>query len=195
MQHISRHFHGYRDLAKSQVEGRDYRIVSERHPLSRVSIIAPHGGAIESFTSEVAVGIAKESFSLYLFEGIRSQHNYHALHLTSHKFDEPRCLGLVADSDWVVALHGCKGVRSEALLGGLDHELLMQVGRALENAGITVRRNGHAFPAIDPLNICNRGRRGIGVQIEMTTGLRHGRSRQTAIQAIRGVLLKLEPEN
>ena len=142
MRHISRNFRGYSDLAKAQQEGRHYRIIARRHPGSRVAVIAPHGGAIESLTSEVAVGIAKDTFSLYLLEGIRSQHNYHALHLTSHKFDERRCLELLADSDWVIALHGCKGVRSEALLGGLDRELLMHVGHALEEAGISVRRLG-----------------------------------------------------
>jgi len=99
-------YRGFADLAKHQVRGKDYEIIVSRRPPSRVAVVAPHGGRIEPRTSEIARAIAADEFNLYLFEGIRSSKNYTALHLTSHFFDEPECLVLIAQSPFVVAIHG-----------------------------------------------------------------------------------------
>lgn len=97
-------------------------------------------------------------FNLYLFEGIRRAGNYAALHLTSHRFDEPRCLELLSCCDHVVAIHGCEGHAQQALVGGLDEPLKATIGQAIAEFGVETRLRGHPFPATDPKNICNRGR-------------------------------------
>lgn len=102
-------YKGFKDLANAQVEGTDYRIQVRVNAGSSMAVIAPHGGGIEQYTSDIARGIAGADFNLYLFEGIRRAGSYAALHLTSHKFDEPRCLALLSNCDHVVAIHGCGG--------------------------------------------------------------------------------------
>src|ERR1700758_2770914 len=147
----------YADLAMAQVEGADFNVRVRPRPESSVAVLAPHGGAIEAGTSEIACAVAGSEFNLYLFEGIRPSGNYAALHLTSHRFDEPRCLALLASCEHVVAIHGCRGDTPQALLGGLDIGLKALIHEAIGSAGIEASLVGHPFPAVDPRNICNRG--------------------------------------
>lgn len=184
-------YEGFRELAKAQVEGTDYRICVRSNVGSSIAVIAPHGGSIEQYSSDVARAIAGADLNLYLFEGIRSADNYAALHLTSHKFDEPQCLELLSNCDHVIAIHGCRGEKQQALVGGLDEPLKAAVGKVIAELGIDTRLQGHQFPAIEPKNICNRGRRGVGVQIEMTIALRRQGPRDAICAAIRSVLLAL----
>jgi phage replication-related protein YjqB (UPF0714/DUF867 family) len=180
---------GFRDLAMAQVEGVDYRVHVHPNADSSIAVIAPHGGGIEQYTSDIARAIAGADFNLYLFEGIRLAGNYAALHLTSHKFDEPRCLELLSNCDHVVAIHGCRGEEQQALVGGLDGPLKACVAQAIAELGVDTLLQGHQFPAIEPRNICNRGRRGVGVQIEMTMALRRQGPRDAISAAVRAVLL------
>jgi phage replication-related protein YjqB (UPF0714/DUF867 family) len=182
---------GFRDLAKVQVEGSDYRVHVRSNARSSIAVIAPHGGSIEQGTSEVARAIAGTDFNLYLFEGTRPVDNYAALHLTSHKFDEPRCLELLSNCDHVITIHGCRGEQQQALVGGLDEPLKSSLAQAIAGLGIDTRLEGHQFPAVEPKNICNRGRRGVGVQIEMTIALRRQGPREAISASIRSVLLAL----
>lgn len=182
---------GFRDLAKVQVEGSDYRVHVRPNARSSVAVIAPHGGSIEQYTSDIASAVADADFNLYLFEGIRPAGNYAALHLTSHKFDEPRCLELLSNCDHVIAIHGCRGEKQQALVGGLDEPLKFSLAQAIAGLGIDTRLQGHQFPAVEPKNICNRGRRGVGVQIEMTMALRSQGPCDAISAAIRSVLLAL----
>jgi len=181
----------YADLAKGQTEGADFQVRIERNPESSVAILAPHGGAIEAGTSEIARAVAGLEFYLYLFEGTRRSGNYGALHLTSHLFDEPRCLGLLSGCDHVIAIHGCRGDTPQALLGGLDAALKTRIGAAILAAGIDTHLVGHQFLAVHPRNICNRGRRGAGVQLELTSALRLQSASHAIVGAIRSVLLTL----
>ena len=179
------------DLAKQQVRGIDYEIEVHRHTASPVAIIAPHGGGIERGTSEIARGIAGEDFNLYVFEGLKSSGNYAALHLTSRHFDEPACLGLIAHCSFVIAIHVCRGRGEKVLLGGLDHVLKAQVADCLDNIGVKVETRGHRYPAIDPNNICNRGRLAKGVQLELTPRLRSRVAETGFVNTVRSVLLSL----
>ncbi len=180
----------FADLAAAQVEGADFRIGVRHRGQSKIAVIAPHGGAIEAGTSEIASAVAGGEFNLYLFEGLRASCSA-ALHLTSHRFDEPRCLTLVSGCDHVIAIHGCRGAVPQVLLGGLDRPLKTQIARAIASTGMEPLLAGHPYRAVHPYNICNRGRRGAGVQIELTSGLRSGRAWQAIVTAIRSVLLSL----
>jgi phage replication-related protein YjqB (UPF0714/DUF867 family) len=170
----ARTYRGYADLALAQRRGVDYRIAVRHRPGSPVAILAPHGGGIEDGTSEIATAIAAEEHNLYLFEGCRASYNYHALHLTSHRFDEPECLGLIARCERVVTIHGCDGEDPVVLIGGLDAALGIGIAAALARAGIMAATDGHRFPATRADNICNRGGSGRGVQLELPHRLRRG---------------------
>lgn len=184
-------FGGYEDLSRAFRRGRDYEIVVERRPGARLAVIAPHGGRIENGTSEVARALAGEEFHLYLFEGTLEVHNYRSLHLTSHLFDEPQCLELLAGTELVLAVHGCGGDGELAYLGGRDEALRDRLAAALRDAGIAAATDGHPFPAQHPLNVCNRGAGGRGAQLELTHALRDGPASGRVADALRPVLLAL----
>jgi hypothetical protein len=99
--------------------------------------------------------------------------------------------GLLRRCNHVVAIHGCGGDVQQAFVGGLDESLKAAVARAIADLGLDTRLRGHQFPATDPNYICNRGRRGVGVQIEMTMALRLHGPREAIAAAIRSVLLAL----
>lgn len=180
------------DLARFHERDKDYRIETLRRPRSNVAVIAPHGGGIERRTSEIARQIAGDDFNLYLFEGIRRKDNYRRLHLTSHRFDESECLALIAQCATVVAIHGCEGDTEKVLLGGLDASLKARIADALREAHVQVETEGHEFPGRDPLNVCNRGRSGKGVQAELTGAIRGSIREADFIVALRSVLLRAD---
>jgi phage replication-related protein YjqB (UPF0714/DUF867 family) len=166
-------YRNFADLAAHEVEEIDYAVrCLARH--SPVTIIAPHGGYIEPRTSEVARMIAAERYNLCCFEGLQAGRAHGDLHITSRHFDEPRCTNLVAASELVVAVHGYldQGDPDTTLLGGLDSQLRDAIGRALSRAGFAALTTGHRFPGTNPDNICNRGSRGAGAQLELPMSLR-----------------------
>ena len=188
---LAKNFRSFANLAVAYAEDVDYCISRVPRPGSTVGIVAPHGGRIEAHTTEIATAIAGADLSLYVFEGIRSTGNYAALHLTSHYFDEPGCLELLATCDDVVAIHGCKVAGEVVLVGGLDDELAAELGAAMTKAGLECHLDGHEFPGTHPNNICNRGRRGVGVQLELSAGLRESSPhKRKLVAAIREVLLR-----
>jgi phage replication-related protein YjqB (UPF0714/DUF867 family) len=188
---LAKNFRSFADLAAAYSEGVDYRTTRLLRPGSTVGIVAPHGGRIEAHTLELATAIAGIDLSLYVFEGMRSTANYAALHLTSHYFDEPGCLELLAACDDVVAIHGCKADGEVALVGGLDHELAAEIGVAMNKAGLDYYLDGHEFPGTHPNNICNRGRRGVGVQLELSAAFRESSPhKRKLVAAVREVLMR-----
>ena len=169
---LKQRYRNYEVLAEHEIRGKDYRIVVERRHDSAVAVIAPHGGAIERRTSQIARAIAGTDCSLYLFEGIKAAGNYDTLHLTSTTFDEPECLALVGDCAIVLTVHGCEDLGGDVHVGGLDIDRAGAVGRALSTAGLTVLCPSAQFPGREPRNICNRGRTQMGVQLEFSTTTR-----------------------
>jgi len=165
-------YRNFAELRKAEREDIDFRISAINREGSSTVIVAPHGGAIEPGTSEVAKEVANNDLSLAIFEGIKSKGNKR-LHITSTNFDEPRCVELVQESDTVVAIHGEGSNELSILLGGRDDELGVQLKAALERYGYAV--NTHGNPNLHGLataNICNRGRHGAGTQLELSSGLR-----------------------
>jgi phage replication-related protein YjqB (UPF0714/DUF867 family) len=165
-------FQSYQELCKVYKKSKDFD-VRVKGTESSVAIIAPHGGQIEPATSEIAEKIAGESYNLYCFEG-RMPKNNGQLHITSHNFDEPICLQLVAQCDLVLAIHGRqdKGNPQTVFLGGLDIQLVTSIAGRLNGAQFSSECHGHAFPATRPTNICNRGRTSRGAQLELPYTLR-----------------------
>ena len=163
-------YKSFAELSKSEPEGVSYRRILKRGR-SKFAIIAPHGGGIEPGTSEIARSIAGFAFSYYLFDGIRTTGN-ELLHITSTLFDEPKCLKLVKTSQVVIAIHGCGGHEKIVYLGGLHEELKTRLMGALRKVGFDARLADGDYAGLQPENICNSGRSGRGVQLEITEGLR-----------------------
>lgn len=178
------------DLAQNERENVDYRITVVPRP-STITIVAPHAGAIEARTGSIARAIAGSEFNLYLFEGIK-QYGNSTLHLTSHRFDEPRCLALTGASSVVVAIHGCAGADERILVGGLDGTLKARITKALRDSGLYADLDGHRFEGSMPQNICNRSRSGQGVQLEISRALRGAANESKLVGAVRGVLLAIQ---
>lgn len=180
---------GFNDLARAYREGVDYAVVVQRPAAGSVAVIAPHAGRIEGGTSEAARAIAGAEHGLYLFEGLRTTgDNFHCLHLTSRRFDEPRCLDLIAECEVVVAVHGYADSGADVLLGGLDEPLKHALHRSFSAHGLTSLVEGHRYPGRDPKNVCNRGRNGRGVQLELSYRFRHARDYAALATAVRSVI-------
>jgi phage replication-related protein YjqB (UPF0714/DUF867 family) len=162
-------------LAAREIEGVHYRIRVAERP-SPVAIVAPHGGFIEPGTSEAAAAIAHETHSLYIFESLAMRAKGDGLHITSTRFDEPQALRLVGSSQIVIGVHGRKNGADEASIwvGGLHEALRDEICAALSQDGFAAKAvgDGHPLSGRDPANICNRGRLGAGVQIELPKTLR-----------------------
>lgn len=157
-------------LARGEREGSDWRRICIARS-SGAAILAPHGGGIEAGTSELARAIAGNEHSCYCFEGLKRRGN-DALHIRSTAFDDPACLELLADADRVIALHGCADAEPRVYAGGLDEALRLRIRLALAEAGFEACDDDTPHAGHAAANICNRGRRGAGVQLELSTGLR-----------------------
>ena len=139
---------------------------------SHVAVAAPHGGGIEPGTSEIALAIAGTDLSYYLFEGQKRTGNS-ALHITSRRFDEPHGLAVLRRAARVLTVHGERSDEETVFLGGLDRSLRRGVATALARAGYAVAEPPSAsLDGRDARNLCNAGRTGAGVQLELPAGLR-----------------------
>ena len=160
----------YKHLAENECLGKDYRIQLSDVG-SPVSVIAPHGGRIEPNSCEIARKIAGQAFNCYCFEGLKNKDNKD-LHITSHRFDEPRAVQLVNASEIVVTIHAMKAVHREICIGGKDKPLAKKMRNALNAVGLKCRLASDNFAGVHPKNICNRGKNKQGVQLEISRGLR-----------------------
>lgn len=171
-------------LETHENHGTDFRVRAIARAESRVLILAPHGGGIEIGTSQMAARIARGRYSLFSFEGLKPPWQNRGLHITSHNFDHPLCLEMLAHSEVVVAIHGCKG-ESLICLGGLDEALKMLLASRLSAAGFPVATEGHRYLGRNPMNICNRGVLGRGAQIELTRDFRGVEFRKVIARIVR----------
>lgn len=189
MAKLAKDFRSFADPAAAYERDRDYRIVRLPRSGSEVAIVAPHGGSIEAHTSDIARDMAGQDFNLYLFEGLLKAGNFAALHLSSHLFDEPGCLDLVRTCRAVISVHGCGHAGEIVLLGGRDVPLRESIGERLRALGVACEAAPAGLDAADPMNICNRGRDGAGVQLEVTLELRRSPRRAVLVRAVREALV------
>jgi phage replication-related protein YjqB (UPF0714/DUF867 family) len=185
------------------VEGVDYSRRYRRHaafdnnrstssPFPRTAILAPHGGGIETGTSELCLAVAgyhpatmaattKGSvYDYWMFEGLRTSNN-RELHVTSIHCDDPVAELLCAGMSRALALHGCTSAQAglpdgaeAALVGGLDTNLKNRLMAAYTSVGIRAI-DAKVNPDLDgnnPRNLVNRTFTRQGAQVELTTPLR-----------------------
>lgn len=163
-------YRNFSELSRRETAGRDFIVhCTIRNP--RGIVVAPHGGRIEPFTADVARHIAGDVLSFYEFAGVKTEGN-RRLHITSHRFDEPRALEAVGRATVVLAVHGAMEKAPFVMIGGRDKALGRRLAGALRLKGFSIRPAGARRGGVHPLNICNRGKTGRGIQIEMGAGLR-----------------------
>ncbi|MFF7198195.1 poly-gamma-glutamate hydrolase family protein [Streptomyces sp. NPDC008079] len=162
----------YAALAAAHPIGVDYRLLERIAAGSRLTHLAIHGGGIEPGTTELADYLAGSSHRYYSFDAMLPSGNS-VLHLASTNFDEPTALDLVAGSDYVIAWHGCTGADPVTYISGLDLDISNRIQQALVDAGFAV---GGVPPeeadGADPANLVNKGTRSMGVQLQLSYGLR-----------------------
>jgi phage replication-related protein YjqB (UPF0714/DUF867 family) len=156
-------------LQANEVVGVDYRI-RVRRGLSGFAIMAIHGGGIEPGTTEIADAVAGQWHTFYTFSGLKPSGNAD-LHISSRKFDEPAGRLIAQDSRVVVTIHGCRDESAATYVGGRHAGMRKAIRAALASAGFTAA-DARRFPGISPKNICNRGRSGMGVQLEISIAMR-----------------------
>jgi phage replication-related protein YjqB (UPF0714/DUF867 family) len=192
-------------LYANEVEGVNYTREWYRHRAryashkdykdeNKIFVMAPHGGSIESGTTELALATAgfvknfnghtDTSFThdYFIFNGTNPKDENGKLHVTASHYNDPDANELVSDSLISFAFHGCtdlepdqstgKGYKA-CLIGGRDQilkEILeVQLMSAGFNAFITTQDKLDGSLAN---NIINKNKRKRGAQVEMTTSLR-----------------------
>ncbi len=163
-------YNGFGELVRYNEKDIDYRIHSRIRD-SLYAVMAIHGGMIERGTMIIADLIAGDDHVYYCFEGIGQSARH--LHISSNRFDEPTALELARQVETVITVHGASGQAKQVYLGGLDVELKDRFIQELTMTGFSAKcdpsptRQGKG-----KTNICNRGRSGKGVQLELPQGFR-----------------------
>lgn len=199
------------ELYQQEVEGVNYTKEWYRHlwryrtfirykKENEIFIMAPHGGGIESGTTELALataGFAKTfngqtaapgTYDFFVFNGTNPKEQNGRLHVTSPHYDDPAALELVRNSRISLAFHGCTDQQAAAaagrqfrkgdtysacLIGGLDEDFMQLLEQSLQADGIPAFiTHSEMLNGDIPHNIINRNRCGKGAQLELTTSLR-----------------------
>lgn len=164
-------YHSMKELQNETIENEDWEIITEDRD-SDVTILAIHGGGIEPATSEIARLIANEGqFNYFAFNGIRTKGN-NELHVTSINYDNDIAMNLVKSSERAVTIHGCLGEEDVAYIGGKDNQLKERIANELNQIGVEVKEAPSHMSGVQDDNIVNCTKNEVGVQIELTSGLR-----------------------
>ena len=164
-------YRNFAELAQHEEEGFDY-LIQHRSGPSGVLVMSPHAGGIEPGTGDIADALAGSKHAFYCFRGLKKSGN-HILHITSNHFDEPLAERLLGKAQWVLTVHGCREAAPLVWVGGRALLRGDTIIMALEGIGIPARRcEDPALRGLQSENICNRGRSGAGVQLEISRGLR-----------------------
>lgn len=159
-------------LSRNKKEGVDF-VVETSDRRSKVCVLAIHGGKIEEGSDVLARAIAGDDLSFYIFIARQKSRN-HELHVTSARFDDPRAVALVKESESCLSIHGFEEDDRDVLcVGGGNDAYRASVAKALSYSGLplTVETPCARFGGSASSNIVNRGAKG-GVQIEISTRLR-----------------------
>jgi phage replication-related protein YjqB (UPF0714/DUF867 family) len=172
-------------IDKGYRRGRDFQVsVGNLKNLGCCLLAAPHGGGIETGTSEILREVAtRGEWAYYRFDG-RLRTGNRRLHITSTRFDEPDLLALLPQTEFLLCFHGARGsAQRKIYVGGLYRRgrrlfldslntLLGPLGFCAVDA--TTARHTEEINGTSRRNITNRGRLRMGVQLEFSRGARLG---------------------
>jgi phage replication-related protein YjqB (UPF0714/DUF867 family) len=183
----------YHELTRRERMGVDFIIQCKKRN-SPILIMAPHGGKIEKYTTDLAREIAGSEFSFYSFVGNKDSNN-RVLHISSHYFDEPKAVDAAADAEIVITIHGQRSETEEfVMLGGRHAELIGAFKRELERSGFICPDPTGNIRGRDHRNLCNRGRSGIEISHKLRYQLRADVDlRNVFVVSVRSVLLAYQP--
>ncbi|MCA2217157.1 poly-gamma-glutamate hydrolase family protein [Jidongwangia harbinensis] len=141
---------------------------------SPLIVVAPHGGAIEIRTSEIAQAVAGTDHTQCHFQGrLPAGKNFPRLHVTSEHWDLEECLILIRQRTHALSVHGTKREGRTVFIGGRDTDTGARLATALRTAGFTVVQPAPAdIAGTSPDNFVNKDSDGQGVQFELTADLR-----------------------
>jgi phage replication-related protein YjqB (UPF0714/DUF867 family) len=138
-------------------------------------IVALYGGVDEIGTDICAEHIAGDTLSLHTlsarFTGPVNGTEVIYRPLRHH----PEGVALVESCDTAIAIRGrqtAAEMEADIVIDGLDTNLITTVAHALHYAGFTARISILSTRAKHPDNICNRGRRGCGIELDISHDLR-----------------------
>ncbi|SCG64773.1 poly-gamma-glutamate hydrolase family protein [Micromonospora coxensis] len=142
---------------------------------SPLIVVAPHGGAIEPRTSEIASAIAGAEHTQCQFKGtLPAGQNFPRLHVTSTNWDVEECLILIRQRTHALSIHGMAGSDKTVHIGGRDAatgaELAAALG-AIDGINVVYPATGNVAGTL-PENFVNKDADGQGVQLELTNALR-----------------------
>jgi len=164
-------YKNFAELKQNERENEDYTILFRKVD-SKIAILAPHGGGIESGTIDIADALAGCDYTFYAFKGLKKTGN-EILHINSNKFDEASGLNATRNAYIAIAIHGCKDKKEIVYIGGRNQELKKEIMYSLKKAGFeAVITDVPGLRGVKSKNICNRCRSGKGVQLEISRGLR-----------------------
>ena len=166
-------YSNFADLCSSRSRGIDFDTSYEDRK-STWAVIAPHGGKIEPHTGKIAKIIAQKSISFYVFTSKTKFQDGYTDHLMSTNFDDPNALKIVASAQWVLAIHGRHDRKTPDMIwvGGLYEEKRQKIIKKLNSKGFKACEYLSEHGGISKNNICNKGRLGKGVQLEIPRTLR-----------------------
>ncbi len=131
----------------------------------KIGIIDIHGGNIEPGTEEIAKNIAGDNLPIYI--------NNSGKHIESTKFENSELEKFIMDKDIIVSIHGEKDVENSfAMIGGLDLDLKSKIESKLKT-NFEVKEPPEILNGNNSDNICNKGKSGKGIQIEISRKLRN----------------------
>lgn len=171
----------YLDLAKHEVEGASYQVLSLDRNAS-VAAIAIHGGRIEEGSDTLAELIAGADLNFYAFIAKKPANN-RELHVTSTHFNDPRLLALATKSKIMISIHGFKEEeKDEICVGGGNVALrdLIATDLSALKLGISITTPCAQFGGSDARNPVNRSSLQ-GVQLELSGHLRKKLLADTAL--------------
>jgi phage replication-related protein YjqB (UPF0714/DUF867 family) len=164
-------YNSYSELTNYHKIDEDFRI-DRKWRRSPIVVCAIHGGLIEEGTTELAEALSSElDASYYSFIGTMSKNNYQ-LHIDSTRYDEQSCISLVRESIITISIHGCDGTDRFTYVGGRDIATKHNIIDSIVKNGFESRTPMTGLAALSSDNICNRNRRGKGVQLELSLALR-----------------------
>lgn len=170
-------YHSFADLAAAE-DPAAYGITADDRG-SGTTLLAIHGGGIESGTSELVEALnGKGKYNTYLFEGLKAADNG-SLFIKAINFDEPQAVSLVQDSAYTVSIIGAAGDGETTYIGGQNRLLAELVRLHLATKGYDVETLSipDQIAGIMDSNIVNQnelfsGYQLGGVQIAVSKGLR-----------------------
>lgn len=131
-------YNSFDDLSASEVEGVDYRVLSEDKGKD-ITVFSVHGGGLSVGISEIVNALqTTNNYNYYLFEGLKGTDN-NTLRITSTKYDEDDALSLITNSKNTVSLIAANETEKVVYVGGQNKLLSRLIKLHLSVSGFNVK--------------------------------------------------------